>query len=234
MLFPVPYPVAPFQKLISEFLGKRAPRPIKLAAEGDITSGALRANDAYDLELWKYPNGDIALVLFMKVQFFFEKGSGGDWTPQQKKAFMFNWRTAVSTAWNRPNLKRLKNGRHVSLRVDFALQEGGWMFDHWEITVTNIKPGEFRTSYVNVGAGTVTLDSEDLTPVNKGGGPGNMQRGALHEFGHMLGLDDEYPATSPHAADKLSVMNSSEQVRARHVVTTLKWLEAKLKALGIE
>ena len=34
------------------------------------------------------------------------------------------------------------------------------MFDHWEIEVTKIKAGDFRTSYVNTRTGNVVLDSE--------------------------------------------------------------------------
>lgn len=57
----------------------RAPstRPVLIASEGDITAGALQANDAYDLSLYRMPNGSYELVVFMKLQFFFESGSGG-------------------------------------------------------------------------------------------------------------------------------------------------------------
>lgn len=79
---------------------------------------------------------------------------------------------------------------------------------------------------MNGGTGNVTLDSEDLNPVNKGGP--QSQRGAVHEFGHMLGLDDEYPAASPHTGDKASVMNSSEAVRPRHNDTMRSWVIRKL------
>ncbi len=54
----------------------------------------------------------------------------------------------------------------------------------------DITAGSFRASYVAYKKGQVTLDSEDLVPVNKGAK--TPQRGAVHEFGHMLGLDDEY------------------------------------------
>jgi len=68
--------------------------------------------------------------------------------------------------------------------------------------------------------------------VPKGGG--QMQRGAVHEFGHMLGLDDEYPAASPYTADKPAVMNSGEQVRPRYDDTLLPWTERKLNAPGVK
>jgi len=203
-----------------------------VASEGDVTAGALSANDAYDLELWKLPNGDFELVIFMKIQFFFEAGPGGEWAVAEKQKFMSEWKTAITTAWSSRNVKALKSGRRVHLRLNFAIQEGGWMLDHWEITVTKIKPGTFQTSYVNAFTGNVVLDSEDLTPVSKGGG--QMQRGAVHEFGHMLGLEDEYLKGSGQLTDKPSVMHSGSGIRDRHVYGPMQWLNAKLKKLGLE
>jgi hypothetical protein len=173
-------------------------RPRLVSEEGDVTAGALKTNDAYDLKLWEMPDGSYELVLFMKLQFFFEDGEGGaagKWTDADKKKFMQDWTLAVKVAWSGRGIKVLKSGKRVSVRLDFAVQQGGWMMDHWEITVTKIAPGTFRRSYVNVKTGNVELDSEDLTGVPKGGG--QMQRGAVHEFGHMLGLDDEYPPGAP-------------------------------------
>lgn len=207
-------------------------RPVLIASEGDITAGALKANDAYDLSLYRMPNGSFELVVFMKLQFFFESGSGGDWTDAEEKKYVHDWRVAIQSAWSGRNIHLTASGQSVSMRLEFEIQTGGWMSDHWEITVTKIKAGTFRTSYVNVGTGNVTLDSEDLNPVNKGGP--QTQRGAVHEFGHMLGLDDEYPTVSPHRGDKGSVMNSSETVRPRHNGTMRPWVIRKLAAHGIK
>jgi hypothetical protein len=227
--------VADYRPCMAAPLPVPAPVPTRarvVASEGDITAGALRANDAYDLTLYQMPDGSYELVLFMKLQFFFESGSGGDWTPAEKARFISDYQIAVNNAWSGRRIKRLKSGKHVSVRLDFAVQEGGWMLDHWEITVTKITPGTFRQSYVNVGLGNVVLDSEDLTAVPKA--PGSMQRGVVHEFGHMLGLDDEYTAGSPHVGDTRAIMNSGEQLRPRYDETLLGWLDRKLKKLGVE
>lgn len=127
---------------------------------------------------------------------------------------MKNWESEIQKAWGDRTLITLSKVNKVTLNFEFQIQEGGWMFDHWEITVIKIKPGSFRTSYVVPSAGNVMLDSEDLTPVSKAAG--YTQRGAVHEFGHMLGLEDEYRASSPHSADIPSVMHSSETLRLRH------------------
>jgi hypothetical protein len=78
----------------------------------------------------------------------------------------------------------------------------------------------------------VTLDSEDLNAATKG--RGQNQRGAVHEFGHMLGLDDEYQSTSAHKADYPSILNRGETVNARHDDPPRTWVIKKLKALGVE
>jgi hypothetical protein len=53
------------------------------------------------------------------------------------------------------------------------------------------------------------------------------QRGAIHEFGHMLGLRDEYATAggSPYwTTDKPSVMNVGETVQPRHFGPFAEWV----------
>jgi hypothetical protein len=203
-----------------------------LVSEGDVTAGALVVNDAYDLALYEMSDGNYDLDLFMKIQFFFEDGDGGTWSSAEKNKFMQEWRVAVAGAWNNRRLHTTKNGKTVALSLRFAIQEGGWMLDHWELEVTKIKAGSFRTSYVNPRTGNVVLDSEDLRPTPKG--YGQMQQGVVHEFGHMLGLLDEYLAGSPHIGDHSSVMNRGAGVRGRHQGGPRDWVIAKFKDYGIE
>jgi len=217
-------------------LSGAAPLPAGvLASESDVTAGPLRVNDAYDLKLSRLPGGHYELLCFMKLQFFFNDGSGGSWAKEEKKKFMNDWETAVKTAWGGRIVKTLPvSKKQVLLRFAFSLQEGGWMFDHWEITVTKIKAGTFRTSYVQPSLGNVTLDSEDLTPVNKGGDGGCMQRGAVHEFGHMLGLDDEYNTPLAAGASNTSMMHSCEIVNQTHTAPFMKWLDKQIAGLGLD
>lgn len=208
--------------------------PALLAEEDDVTAGSLRVNDAYDLKLKRLSTGDYELLCFMKLQFFFENSSDAAWTDTEKSKFMKDWEIAVKTAWSGHVIKTLPvSKKKVFLRFDFSIQEGGWMFDHWEITVTKIKAGSFRTSYVQPGLGNVTLDSEDLVPVTKAPGSGCKQRGAVHEFGHMLGIDDEYLKSSPHVGDTQSIMHSCEVVSMRHNDGFVKWLDEQIAGLGL-
>ncbi len=191
-------------------------------SEKDITAGTLKVNDAFDIRLYEISSGDYELEVFMKVQFFFKGSALQKWTGAEKSLFVKNWERDIKKAWGNKNIKTLGSGKHVTLNFDFEIQIGGWMFDHWEVTVTKIKAGSFRTSYVAYTKGQVALDSEDLVPINKGAK--TPQRGAVHEFGHMLGLDDEYITGSKHKHDTPSIMHSSEVIRPRHNSTLLKWL----------
>jgi hypothetical protein len=206
--------------------------PQVIASESDVDAGD--AKSAYDLSLVRFPNGDLELVLFMKLQFFFEDGPGGAWSEAARSKYVKDWVVAVTNAWSGRRLRTLKGGKSVSVRISFQTQIGGFMWDHWEITVTRINSGGFRTSYVRPGSNEVTLDSEDIVPVTKSGSAGCDQRGAAHEFGHMIGLDDEYKSGHLHKSDLRSVMNSCEDVKDRHVYGLRDWLDAKLRALRID
>jgi hypothetical protein len=204
----------------------------KVASETDVRAGVIGfggVNDAFDLYLAKLANGNYKLIVFMKLQFFFEDGEGGKWTASEKTSFINKWRIAIQTKWGNRLIKTLKSGKTVGIDFRFKTQIGGWMLDHWEITVEKVS--KFAVSSVNPITGNVSLDSQDLKLTRKSGN--QRQRGAVHEFGHMLGLDDEYHKTSKHHKDYKSVMNSGEMVLKRHNSPHMKWLENKIKANGI-
>lgn len=203
-----------------------------IAHESNYTTGALKINDAYDLYLVKPASGGYRLIIFMKLQFFFQDSGKYKWSTVDKTKFVNDWRTAVKTKWGNRALKTLPSGKQIWLNFRFETQIDGWMYDHWEITVKKIKPGGFSQSYVTPGKGEVMLDSEDLTFVNKG--HSQKQRGVTHEFGHMLGIDDEYTKSSPHKTDYRSIMNRGETVLNRHDAVYMKWLNKIIKDKGIK
>ena len=197
------------------------PTATLIAQETDITAGALKVNDAYDLKFRRRSTGDYEIIVYMKLQFFFIGSGGYTWTAFEKNQFMKKWEREIKKAWGGRILKILSTTKKVYLNFEFQIQQGGWMMVHWEITVEKIKPGGFSTSYVVPSRGNVKLDSEDLTSVSKA--VGYTQRGAVHEFGHMLGLLDEYKK-SIHTIDMGSVMHSAEMIRPRHNSTIVKWM----------
>lgn len=204
-----------------------------IASETDVRAGTIGfsgVNDAYDIYLLKLKDGNYKLVVFMKLQFFFSDGNGGKWTDVEKRQFVTKWEQAVKSRWSNRLLKTLSGGKKVTFELRFKTQIGGWMLDHWEITVEKVK--KFAVSSVNPITGNVSLDSLDLKLTQKSGG--QSQRGAVHEFGHMLGLEDEYTKGHTHSKDYHSVMNSGETVLTRHDTTHMKWLNDKLKKHGIK
>lgn len=120
---------------------------------------------------------------------------------------------------------------------------------HYTITVQKIPPGEWAGSAASAASGssvhgTASFDSEDINMADKPGGV--EQRAAVHEFGHMIGLGDEYEgkATPRHSAsfqaaggeeiatgDDDRIMSGGETVLAEHYIT---FLEAIRTVTGVE
>lgn len=205
----------------------------EVASEKDFRSGVIGVNgvnDAFDIYLASLKSGDYKLIIFMKVQFFFEEGNGGSWTNTEKVDFVNKWKSAIKQRWSGRTLKNLKSGKKITVDFRFETQIDGWMLDHWEISVEKVK--SFAVSSVNPISGNVNLDSLDLKLIRKKGGA--YQRGVVHEFGHMLGLRDEYFKSSPHQKDYKSVMNGGEVVFSRHDMPYMSWLNKKIQEHDIQ
>jgi hypothetical protein len=175
------------------------------------------------------------LVVKMILQFQFANGSGGSWTQAEKNTFAHGFVDSITAVWSEKfritttsNIP-LENLRDVGVVFDFPYYIDGWhVDDDFELTVTKIPSGGFERSCVTYNFGNSALDSEDLTPVQKSGTM--LQRGAVHEFGHMLGLDDEYPeanSNKSHTGDVNSVMHGGEIVQERHYAPFAAWLKEK-------
>lgn len=202
-----------------------------LVSEGDVTAkGALTANDAYDLDLYEMSDGNYQLMLFMKLQFFFDDAGGTKWSPAEKQKYMQDWKIAVIGTWNAQRLVTTSKGKTVSLQLEFSMQEGGWMADHWEITVSRVGSSGHNKSKVDEIMGNVILDSKDLNSERR---HGELQRSAVHEFGHMLGLGDEYKKGHTYRQDRKSIMNSGMEVRPRHLEQPRMWVVEKLADYGL-
>lgn len=208
---------------------------ICLACEEDITAGDLKTNDSYDLYLLSRgkPVREYVLVCFMNLQFFFSD-KGGKWSYFEKQTFVSKWARNILSVWNRKVIRVLPNGTSVILEFKFKFQiEGIWLYDHWEISV--VKTNQFLRSYVNGFWGNSQLDSLDLETTYKGihNQKNFYQRGTVHEFGHMLGLNDEYDGGS-WVSDYESVMNSGEVIKNRHLKDMTNWVDRILKKQDIK
>jgi len=157
-----------------------------------------------------------ALTITVRCAFTFEDGKVADYAGAT--AADVTWDQASQDAWKQKWLAQCTStwsGNHT-----FHCQEDWWEdlsaavtvnfvesnnSPHYNMTILKIPTGEFNRSSVSSGdpggifgigrsPGHGNFDSEDLTPTPK---PGGTQVGAVHEAGHMLGLDDEYGAGTP-------------------------------------
>lgn len=194
-------------------------------------------NGHFDITLLRRGKSSYVVEIYMKLQFFFidgdENKSGwpkkGDhrWTQKEKNDFMIDWYRHVKTNWSKNNIGKLSDGKPISVVVNFTVKQGGWMWDHFEIDVTKLPPipSSFKESFVNrrVFDADVELDSKDLKPKASG------QRAAIHEFGHMIGLPNEYKRKSPHYHDRSSIMNTGTLISKRHFDIIIKWANKQIK-----
>ncbi len=119
---------------------------------------------------------------------------------------------------------------------------------HFRLDVTKISTGRFANSSVSTYRGNKTrknfasLDSEDVRGSAKGGS--EEQFCVIHEFGHMIGLGDEYGAAGDishrtlvkdalgktiEKGDSDSVMSLANVVEQQHYVTFLEALKKVTK-----
>ena len=194
-----------------------------IAKEKRVRAYPLDINNAFDLHLYQFTKtSNYQLIVFMKLQFFFYNNDPHFWTVEECEEFVQEWEFHVKEAWGNKVLMELSDGKKVYFNFDFKIKMGGWMLDHWEINVTKIEPGSFSISFVQPAYGQVHLDSEDLSYITG-------QRGAIHEFGHMLGLNDEYNRKE-HFFDVSSIMHSAgEKIRDRHLKQFKDWVLEKLE-----
>jgi hypothetical protein len=87
----------------------------------------------------------------------------------------------------------------------------------------------------------VDLDNFDLTPAVAAGsamlGATFKRRAVIHEFGHMLGFQDEYPdpktgkflKNASHAGERDSIMYWEDTVYPRHYVLFADWLSLRFR-----
>jgi len=176
--------------------------------------------------------------------------AGLSWLGPEKTKFITDLKAALLAVWSEMHELKTVTPTALTFSVigvtfDFTLSEalGATSHSHWSVSVEKISVGTFRSSatdmlnFTGLLNGSVDLDSEDLTPTSKGG-PGK-QRGALHEFGHMMGYLDEYvdksgkPVGVPSwTSDLTSIMNTGESVQGRHYIWLAGWCNSQFTTLA--
>ncbi|NMM47263.1 eCIS core domain-containing protein [Marinigracilibium pacificum] len=177
-------------------------------------------------------------------------GQSKNWTETEKKSWKNKFITLIEGRWGgkyhfiNPKLP----GVTVYTDVEIEESTSNW---HYQLNVTKIPKNGFKGSsishYTDSSGNALkqknkhygTLDSEDLSFINKGAS--QMQSGAIHEFGHMIGLGDEYndgKSGITHAAmvqtalgqtltegTTNDIMSSGNTIEKQHYVTFLDALQ---------
>lgn len=194
------------------------------------------------------------LEVMTKIKFDFVDGTAAEFVGHTGQSHI--WSDAEKTTWKNSFIALLE-GRwggkfhfvhpdmpNVQVYVDVEIEEAnaGW---HYEANITKIPKGEWKGSAVQYSTGTnqpdtleATLDSGDLEWADKGAG--EKQKGAVHEYGHMIGLDDEYAVDGAiaHAAMVRSalgtvlieqtsndIMSGGNTIEKHHYITFLQALK---------
>lgn len=163
-------------------------------------------------------------------------GAVSPWTTPEKRHFHNTLDRHIWGQWS-DRLRIYPSGAHdlarrfgaSGMRLTFDVR---WVTGrgHWTVTVRKLVPGGSYRSNVTFASRTIELDSEDLKAHGVANAAGKNTTGfrtAPHEFGHTIGVDDEYNAGSVNLADTQSVMNIGRQLRSRHaqlIVDTLRRL----------
>jgi hypothetical protein len=209
-------------------------------------------------------NKDVNILLVQVVLKFVFVSKDRDWTTTEQEQFVSGFKSAAYKAWaGKYQIRSSVFQEDGSMRyhamlgrdtcsVEFEiLSNGDEKTAHWVCKVQAIPVGGHATSWVDYYndeinkrvAGTALLDSEDLkeralTP--EASQTSYRQRGVVHEFGHMLGLRDEYAmmdgqvvsnANPHHTGSYDSIMNMGEKVYPRHYALLAHWLTQRNRAI---
>ena len=153
------------------------------------------------------------------------------WNDEQRELFAREFQTQIPNAWNVAN-HVVVEGQSVSVR--FATRIVPDENDaQWRIRVYKLKSSASsrQSSVGRGGASDGDLDSNDGR--RKRLGNESTQTGIIHEFGHMIGLADEYGDDTSHVGDRPSIMNWGSTVRERHLAHLVDWARPHIEPEGI-
>ncbi len=199
------------------------------------------------------------LLIVCKCKFNFQSGSATQYPTASTEDLTWNsidtnetanWKanflSTVSTTWSSGNhtfycQKDYWEALSATTRVEIREVDSD---EHFALDIAKIPVGAFRTSSVGrpetswtgFTPGQGNFDSNDLTTVNK---PGGQQQAAVHEAGHMLGLDDEYGTGTPDHSGLVEsefghgvargadgrIMSGGTDIQPEHGVTFLEGLK---------
>ena len=196
-----------------------------VTSEDSVQAGGVR--DAYDMQLYQETDGSYTLELNMKVGMDFVEGpQGQQWTPDAQEQFKQDFAKVIEGSWSGHQFTS-DTGQQITLDVNLDIVDSATdSTANWNVDIVKINDGEFNQSYVIPSQNTGVFDSGDVKPVEKGAT--DPQYAAAHEFGHMIGLPDEYNGRGGPEAQKDtdSIMHTGMDVRERHLDIVEGWVNA--------
>ncbi|MFP4240155.1 MAG: hypothetical protein ACLFRZ_12720 [Rhodosalinus sp.] len=218
--------------------------------------------DAYDLRLYREENGDYTLELHMDIEFAFTAESPAQaLTEREKNEFIGDFIRSVESVWDGQKIAN-DAGEDVTLdlRLDGRTRAEPLSTDGEKLRALNPLRGpnfivevhadkdmsdhtaDNSLNYVRMIAGTGSLTGDANDPVIRHQEFDDdeefvaTQSVAAHEFGHMIGLEDEYAGAMnsrfgddhPHADDRHSIMNLGNNLEDRHLRILEDWVEDRL------
>lgn len=192
-------------------------------------------NGRYDLRLLRIAQGLLVVEVSHDLHFEFAPNEGDpdiDWTDEESSGFLETWQNQISETWDTRDHVVI-DGESLSVRFKSHFSTSAADV-HFRVRVFKLKDRtKWRGSAVcrrcYGGRFDAELDSNDIETRRLGGQ--RTQTAVKHEFGHMIGLPDEYGRGS-HRKDKASVMNYGSTVRGRHLEHFIDWARPHVEGLG--
>ena len=206
---------------------------VVLASKRDAKHGK---NGFFDLRL--VHAGDNKLTVEVALSIFLDfvphpDNSSVAWAAGEPQAFIDEWKRQIAAKWDQASYVTYRE-RDISIRfvLDFRDKKKD---TQWQARVCRMPDDStHRSSAVGRSAFPdkydAEFDSNDDVPK-----PGAGQTAMVHEFGHMIGNEDEYERPGKprheHIDDVESIMNHGATVRDRHLDHFVSWAKPHIDAM---
>ncbi len=158
----------------------------------------------------------------------------------QKQSYVDDAKRAIESAWTGLSLtpKPKPGGSEgctfpKGIKLVFEIEgyiERPEVHAAWKATVVD---GPIREAEVDWDKKSILLDKDSVNPAITFVTQPPLRHAVIaHEFGHLLGLPDEYPSAPrperAHVGDTKSIMNSGKLIRARHIEHLARWANQQM------